>query len=99
MIRRDLVWLQQTDSNQILQDLSTRQHMGPHRPLGEALDRASQTLGFCPQAAAMALRWLQLDSNMAIGRLRRTQLIQLSRSIYRFWRQGLAVQNVQPQSV
>jgi hypothetical protein len=99
MTPRDVKRLQLTDADRILQDLSSRQHTGPHQRLGEALERASQALGFCPQAAETALRWLQLDSNAVIGRLRRTQLIQLSRSIHRFWRQALAAQSVQPQSV
>ncbi|MDB5298984.1 MAG: hypothetical protein JWO87_647 [Phycisphaerales bacterium] len=99
MIRRDLVRLQQTDSDQILQEFTTRQHMTPHRTLGEVLETASQALGFCPQAGETAMGWLQLDAGKAIGRLRRTELIQLSRSIHRFWRQGLAAKGAHPQSV
>jgi hypothetical protein len=99
MTPRDLVRLQQSDADRILQDLSSRQHVGPHQRLGEALERASQALGFCPRAAEIAMQWLELDSKTVLGRLRRAQLIQLSRSIHRFWRQHLAAQSVQPQSV
>jgi hypothetical protein len=94
MIRRDFGRLRQTDSDQILQELTTRQHMTPHRPLGEVVEAASQALGFCPQAAETALGWLQLDANKAIGRLRRPELIQLSRSIHRYWRQALATRGI-----
>jgi hypothetical protein len=56
--------------------------------LGEALDDVSQQVGFCPGAAAGALRWLQLDEGVKLGRLRRSELMQLASSIDRFWRKG-----------
>jgi hypothetical protein len=80
----------EVDGDRILAELSTRQYLAPHRSLGEVLADAQRTLRFCPQAAAAGLRWLNLDSSMAVGRLRRTELIQLARSIHRFWRQALA---------
>ena len=78
------------DGDRILLELSTRQHLTPHRSLGEVLADAQRALGFCPNAAATGLTWLKLDSTVPIGRLRRSELIQLARSIYRFWRQALA---------
>ena len=38
-------------------------------------------------AIEQALNWLQLDGSQSVGRLRRTELMQLARSIHRFWRQ------------
>jgi len=78
------------DGDRILAELSTRQHLTPHRSLGEVLADAQRALGFCPKAAAAGLGWLNLDSSVPVGRLRRTELIQLARSIHRFWRQALA---------
>jgi hypothetical protein len=71
----------------LLNALSTRQHVRPHEPVGESLSRVGSQLGVCPDAAAQALRWLELDGGKSIGRLRRTELMQLARSIHRFWRQ------------
>jgi hypothetical protein len=45
-------------------------------------------LGVCPNAAEHALRWLGVKPGTKIGRLRRTELMQLARSIHRFWRQA-----------
>lgn len=96
MNRRDIVRLQQTDANRILADLTGRQHLRPHRPLGEALAAAAADLGFCPGAAETAIGWLQLDPAGAIGRLKHAELIQLARSIHRFWRQSLTTPASEP---
>lgn len=76
------------DSARILEELSIRQHLQPHRLVREVLSDAQLELGLCPKAAQTAMEWLQLDGGQAIGRLRRSELIQLSRSIHRFWRQA-----------
>jgi hypothetical protein len=78
------------DSARILEELSIRQHLQPHRLVREVLCDAQQELGLCTKAVQTAMEWLQLDGEQAIGRLRRSELIQLSRSIQRFWRQSLA---------
>lgn len=77
------------DAERIVAELSTRQYLNPHRSLGQVLSDARDALGFCPDAAATALSWLKLDPALAVGRLRRGELIQLARSIHRFWRQSL----------
>lgn len=79
-----------SDADQILAALSTRQYLEPHRPLGDVLSDAQQDLGFCPRAGDAAVTWLNLDPRRAVGRLRRSELLQLARSIYRFWRQSLS---------
>ena len=78
-------------ADEILSELSTRQFVRPHRPTGEALADVAERVGTCPAAAARALAWLDLDSAAAIGRLTRTQLAQLARSVHRFCRQSSGV--------
>jgi|SRR5690348_116674 len=89
MNARDLMRLEQTDSDHILADLSARQHLTPHKSLGVALDESSNRLGFCPNAAQTAVGWLGLDTARALGRFTRTELIQLARSIHRYWWQAV----------
>jgi hypothetical protein len=75
------------ESEALLNALSTRQHLRPHEPLGQSLSHVGTQFGVCPDAAAEAMRWLELDPAKVIGRLRRTELTQLARSIHRIWRQ------------
>jgi hypothetical protein len=77
------------DAQQILDVLTRRQFTHPHAPLREALQATVEELGCCPQAIATATQWLQVDPDKAIGRLRRTELTQLARSIHRFWGQSV----------
>jgi hypothetical protein len=81
--------LQTTDSDSILADLSTRQYLNPHLPLERVLSEAQSELGFCPAAAQTAMNWLHFDGARAIGRFRRAELIQLARSIHRYWHQAV----------
>jgi hypothetical protein len=81
-----------TEFQLLLDALSARQHLSPHEPVARALVQLVEKLGVCPGAVEQAMQWLQLDRTMAIGRLRRTELMQLSRSIHRFWRQRPAAQ-------
>jgi hypothetical protein len=74
-----------TDAEGLLLELTTRQHLAPHRPLKDVLADTAETTGVCPGAAARALGWLNLPPDRSIGRLRRGELIQLARSMYRFW--------------
>ena len=90
MDRSYLRRLKTPDSDQILDDLTARQHLFPHRALSQLLAESAAEIGFCPVAAERAIAWLQLDGGAAIGRLRRTELAQLARCVYRFWRQTLA---------
>jgi hypothetical protein len=97
MRRRDSRRPEDADAGGILEELSTRQYLAPHRSVSDVLSEVQQSLGFCPQAADTALSWLKLDPAGAVGRLRRSELIQLARSIHRFWRQALADGPVQSQ--
>ena len=78
------------DSDRILQDLTTRQFLKPHGRVEDVLAASADALGFCPRAASHAVRWLELDLSQSVGRLRRTELTQLARSIHRFWRLATA---------
>jgi hypothetical protein len=97
MNRSFLRRLRSPDSDDILANLTQRQHLQPHRALGPALTDAAEEVGFCPDAAAKAVQWLGLDPAVSIGRLRRTELTQLARCIYRFWRQSTPAHEHQSQ--
>jgi hypothetical protein len=91
-------WLS-VDSDEILNALTDRQHVRPHDTVAAAVGETCDRLGVCPNAAAEALRWLGVDTNTPVGRLRRTELMQLARSIHRFWRQAAAATNAaEPQA-
>ena len=90
MNRSDQRRLDDVDSNRILAQLSTRQYLHPHRPLEQVLAEVQRELGFCMGAAQAAIAWLRLDASLAVGRVRRSELIQVARSIHRFWRQAMA---------
>ncbi len=79
------------DFENLLEILTTRQHLAPHEPVAQALARTIDEMGVCPNATAQALQWLQLDGGTSIGRLRRTELMQLARTVYRFWRENADV--------
>jgi hypothetical protein len=77
-------------AERIVDALSERQHLRPHQAIGEALAAVGEQLGICPQAIAEANNSLHIDASGSIGRLRRTELIQLARTIHRLWRQSVA---------
>jgi hypothetical protein len=82
----------EVNAARILDDLTSRQHLHPHARSEDALMESAAALGFCPRAAEHAMRWLDIDPGRSIGRLRRTELTQLSHSVYRFWRHALALE-------
>jgi hypothetical protein len=90
------------DAEAILRELTSRQHLEPHRPLRDVVSDLTDCTGVCPVAAERALTWLGLDGGRAVGRLRRGELSQLARSVHRFWGQALAAEATseqpQPQS-
>ena len=90
MNRPTLRRLIQSDFERLLDVLTTRQHLRPHEPVSAALMQTVNDLGVCPNAVEHALKWLGLDPTTVIGRLRRTELMQLARTVHRFWRQAAA---------
>ena len=79
-----------TDAEGILHELTTRQHLAPHRPLKDVVAETISATGVCPAAAERSLAWLNLPADRSIGRLRRAELMQLARSMYRFWVESLS---------
>ena len=79
-----------SDADGILKELTTRQYLTPHRPLGQAVAEIVDQLGVCSQAADRAIAWLDLDRTRSIGRLRRGELMQLAHALHRFWIQAIA---------
>jgi hypothetical protein len=75
------------DFQNLLDALTTRQHLHPHERLADTLAATVECVGVCPKAVDDAVRWLAVDADTRIGRLRRTELTQLAQSIHRFWRQ------------
>jgi hypothetical protein len=73
----------------IVQLLTDRQHVHPHLSVREVMEQATTELGCCPIAIERATQWLNLDTSRAIGRLRRSELLQLARSVHRFWRASI----------
>ncbi len=77
-----------SELDDLLEALTTAQYLSPHEPLAASLARTVDALGVCPQAVNHAVAWLAVDAATPIGRLRRTELMQLARSVHRFWRQA-----------
>lgn len=76
------------DGDALLFFLTTRQHLGPHDTIAQVLERTIDQFNCCPAAIARAIQWLKLDPAAAIGRLRRSELVQLARVLHRFWSQA-----------
>jgi hypothetical protein len=76
------------DSDDLVQLLTHRQHAHPHTSVRSVLEQATTDLGCCPQAIARAIDWLQMDVEQPVGRLRRGELLQLARAVYRFWEES-----------
>jgi hypothetical protein len=81
-----------TDADGILRELTVRQHLAPHRPLEAVVAEMIERTGACPVAAERAMGRLELDGNRPIGRLKRGELIQFARGMYRLWAQALAAE-------
>lgn len=80
-------------SEQMVDILTQRQHLHPHDPLGHAI----RSLELPDDATSRALSLLDLDRTQSIERLRRTELIQLGRTIHRLLRQPVAGEVVESQ--
>jgi hypothetical protein len=79
----------QADFDNLLQALTVRQHIAPREEVGQSLAHTVADLGVCPNAVQESLSRLQLDPQQSIGRLRRTELMQLARTVHRYWRQAV----------
>src|SRR5262245_33894755 len=86
MNRPTLARLIQSDFERVLEVLTTRQHLHPHDPVSAALRQTVDDVCFCPNSVEPSLKLLGLNPSTAIGRLRRTEIMQLARTVHRFWR-------------
>ena len=86
-----------TDADGLLRDLTVRQHLTPHRPLGQVVAEIVERVGACPVAAEGAMARLDLQPDRSIGRLKRGELSQLARSMHRLWSQALAANALTPE--
>jgi hypothetical protein len=76
-------------SDAILQHLTSSQHLHPHRAVQQVLDETTESLGCCPNAIARGIEWMDIEPARAIGRLRRSELVQLAKAVHRFWMQNI----------
>ena len=79
-----------SDFERVLEVLTTRQHLHPHDPVSAALKQTVDEVGVCPNSVEESLRWLGVNPTIAIGRMRRTEIMQLARTVHRFWRAAVA---------
>src|SRR5262245_28162685 len=80
--------LPEVDSDAILRYLTHRQHVHPRQSIKDALNETTDIFGCCPKAIVRGISWLGIDPTRTIGRLRRSELVQLSRAVHRFWMQN-----------
>jgi hypothetical protein len=79
----------EADADVILTHLTSRQHLRPQQTIQDVLSDATQLFGCCPQAIGRGMEWLGIEPSVKIGRLRRSELMQLARAIHRFWMKNL----------
>jgi hypothetical protein len=77
------------DADRVVDALSRQQFLRPHQSVNDAVAAVVEELGICPEAAREAVESVQADPSLAVGRLRRSELMQLGRSIHRFWRHSV----------
>jgi hypothetical protein len=77
------------DGDRIVEVLSEEQFLKPHQSVAGAMAAVVDRLGVCPGAADEAVRSLGVELGTSVGRLRRTELMQLARTVHRFWRQAV----------
>jgi hypothetical protein len=77
------------DGDRIVDVLSEEQFLKPHQSVETAMAAVVDRLGVCPGAAEEAIRSLGIELGTSVGRLRRTELMQLARTVHRFWRQAV----------
>lgn len=78
--------LRVVDAETLLDFFTERQYVKPRASVWELLLDAEQRFGVCPAVSRRALTWLELEESRSVGRLRRTELMQLARCLHRFLR-------------
>lgn len=77
-----------TDASTILDALTRWQHVRPRMTTIQVAGLVGREVGCCPEIPQRAVNWLGLDPSASVGRLRRTELIQLARSMHRLCKRG-----------
>jgi hypothetical protein len=77
------------DGDRLVEVLSEEQFLKPHQSVASTMAAVVDRLGVCPGAAEEAVRALGVGLDQSIGRLRRTELMQLARTLHRYWRQSV----------
>src|SRR4051794_18613243 len=77
------------DSDRLVDALSEQQFLKPHQTVKDAVNSVVGQLGVCPDAARVAMEALRVEPATRVGRMRRTELMQLGRALYRHWRQAV----------
>jgi hypothetical protein len=89
MQRNLLQQIIEADVDRLTNFLSERQFVEPHQSIDGILRQAVERFGFSPAVIENSLRWLRIDKNLAVGRLRRTELVQLGRTLRQQNRQNV----------
>ena len=89
--------MEATGVDRFVELLSEQQHLLPHQSVEQAVAAAGERVGLCPGAGRRGLHVLGIDESTKVGRLQRSELVQLSRTIYRIWRQNAAAHAGQSQ--
>ena len=89
MNRTILRRLKAIDAESILGMLSTRQYIGPRKPLGDVLTEVAAGMGLTLSSVRTASERLEFDTTRSVGRLTRAELESLARFIHRAYRQEL----------
>lgn len=85
------------DSDRLVEALSKQQFLKPHQSVEEGIAAVVSELGVCPEAARLAVESLRIDPTLSFGRLRRTELMQLGRTIHRRWGQSVVEESTPSQ--
>src|SRR4051812_39292264 len=75
-------------AHELLAELSRHQFAHPHEPTRAAISHVCEGLGYGAPAVAAALNWLDVSAGSIVGRLRRTELVQLVCCVDRIARSG-----------
>jgi hypothetical protein len=67
--------------DRLLDLLTTQQHISPHRPVRQVLISIAERAGFESSISDAALRQTGIDAGTIIGRLRRSEITLLARTL------------------
>lgn len=77
------------DVESILEDLTRRQFVAPHRPVEEILTELAASHGLTLACVRKAAARLSIAPGHSIGRLLRAEVIQLAQAVYRVHQHGM----------